>query len=118
METICPLSNSPCSGVLKFKLASNGSANVGSAVSLDWVMDGKGLSVDWISGLRDRLGSVSYSKVESAGDSGTPALLHLFRAAVFCAARGRKKCLRPTCSARNADLDCTSLTRRMLHRRW
>src|SRR4051794_24124494 len=38
METIWPRSSSPCSGVLKFRLASNASANVASAVSLDWVM--------------------------------------------------------------------------------
>src|SRR5947208_5710147 len=46
METICPLSNSPCSGVLKFRLASNASANVASAVSLLWVMDRKAFQWD------------------------------------------------------------------------
>src|SRR5712671_14491 len=46
METICPLSNSPCSGVLKFRLASNASANVASAASLLWVMDGKAFQWD------------------------------------------------------------------------
>src|SRR5947209_18845927 len=46
METICPLSNSPCSGVLKFRLAANASANVASAVSLLWVMDGKAFQWD------------------------------------------------------------------------
>src|ERR1700704_6137468 len=46
IETICPLSNSPCSGVLKFRLASNASANVASAVSLLWVMDRKAFQWD------------------------------------------------------------------------
>src|SRR5438477_450418 len=46
METICPLSNSPCSGVLKFRLASNASANVASAASLLWVMDRKAFQWD------------------------------------------------------------------------
>src|ERR1041385_317500 len=62
METTWPRSSSPCSGVLKFRLASNASANVASADSLAWVV---GLfdpfrEVDL--GPRDRLGSVSYSK--------------------------------------------------------
>src|SRR5947199_10404866 len=63
METICPLSNSPCSGVLKFRLASNASANVASAVSLDWVMGLLATFREVDPGPRDRLGSVSYSKV-------------------------------------------------------
>src|SRR5947208_219728 len=62
METICPLSNSPCSGVLKFRLASNASANVASADSLDWVMGLLDTFREVDLGPRDRLGSVSYSK--------------------------------------------------------
>src|SRR5438132_11395054 len=46
METIWPRSNSPCSGVLKFKLASNASAKLASAFSLDWVIGCRNLSDD------------------------------------------------------------------------
>src|SRR6266542_4896966 len=63
METIWPRSSSPCSGVLKFRLASNASANVASAVSLDWVMGLLATFREVDPGPRDRLGSVSYSKV-------------------------------------------------------
>src|SRR6185436_788332 len=62
METICPRSSSPCSGVLKFRLASNASANVASADSLDWVMGLLDTFREVDLGPRDRLGSVSYSK--------------------------------------------------------
>src|SRR5436189_2114099 len=63
METIWPRSSSPCSGVLKFRLASNASANVASAVSLAWVMGLFATFREVDPGPRDRLGSVSYSKV-------------------------------------------------------
>src|SRR3954468_22044319 len=63
METIWPWSSSPCSGVLKFRLASNASANVASADSLDWVMGLLDTFREVDLGPRDRLGSVSYSKV-------------------------------------------------------
>src|ERR1044071_4090094 len=62
METIWPRSSSPCSGVLKFRLASNASANVASADSLDWVMGLLDTFREVDLGPRDRLGSVSYSK--------------------------------------------------------
>src|SRR5437764_7428531 len=58
METICPLSNSPCSGVLKFRLASNASANVASAVSLLWVMDRK--AFQWDGSLDGEIGWAAY----------------------------------------------------------
>src|SRR5919205_1554243 len=63
METTWPRSSSPCSGVLKFRLASNASANVASADSLDWVMGLLDTFREVDLGPRDRLGSVSYSKV-------------------------------------------------------
>src|SRR5438128_6859716 len=63
METTWPRSSSPCSGVLKFRLASNASANVASAVSLAWVMGLLDTFREVDPGPRDRLGSVSYSKV-------------------------------------------------------
>src|SRR6266568_5311145 len=62
METTWPRSSSPCSGVLKFRLASNASANVASAVSLDWVMGLLDTFREVDPGPRDRLGSVCYSK--------------------------------------------------------
>src|SRR3954454_24929176 len=58
METICPWSNSPCSGVLKFRLASNASANVASAVSLLWVMDRK--AFQWDGSLDGEIGWAAY----------------------------------------------------------
>src|SRR3954449_12036845 len=65
METIWPLSSSPCSGVLKFRLASNASANVASAVSLAWVMGLFDTFRELDPGPRDRLDGVSYSKANT-----------------------------------------------------
>src|ERR1051326_6773254 len=62
METTWPRSSSPCSGVLKFRLASNASANVASAVSLDWVMGLLDTFREVDPGPRDRLDGGSYSK--------------------------------------------------------
>src|SRR5258706_422723 len=69
METICPLSSSPCSGVLKFRLASNASASMvfASAISFVWVMGVLRSFFLIASRSGDRLGCVSYSKEETRG---------------------------------------------------
>src|ERR1051326_1463889 len=84
METTWPRSSSPCSGVLKFRLASNASANVASAVSLDWVMGLLDTFREVDPGPRDRLGSVSYSKV-----SGPSSADHYVAKACFIPAENR-----------------------------
>src|SRR3954466_3839995 len=117
METICPLSNSPCSGVLKFRLASNASANVASAVSLLWVMDGK--AFQWDGSLDGEIGWAAYL-TRSFHTLATEQRRHRFVSSAHGFAgvlTPRKFFLRPTCRPQNADLHWGSLTRRMLHRR-
>src|SRR5438045_8163400 len=109
METIWPRSSSPCSGVLKFRLASNASANVASAVSLAWVMGLLDTFREVDPGPRDRLGSVSYSKRLTRATRDRGVRISTFRA--------RKKFSGGSCAARTANLDWGSLSRRMLHRR-
>src|SRR5260221_5609602 len=72
IETICPLSSSPCSGVLKFRLASNASASMvfASAISFVWVMGVLRSFFLIASRSGDRLGCGSYSKEDTRG---TPA---------------------------------------------
>src|SRR5438034_9388203 len=81
IETICPLSSSPCSGVLKFRLASNASASMvaASAISFVWVMGVKCSFFLIASRSGDRLGCVSYSKEEARETGATPVGGRLFR---------------------------------------
>src|SRR5438105_4826475 len=81
IETICPLSSSPCSGVLKFRLASNASASMvaASAISFVWVMGVKCPFFLIASRSGDRLGCVSYSKEEARETGATPVGAGLFR---------------------------------------
>src|ERR1019366_3708475 len=106
METICPLSNSPCSGVLKFKLASNASANVASALSLDWVMDGK--AFQWTGSQVYEIGWAAYltRKWNRWRDRNPDGPASLPPIGFGPRERAEKKSLLPTCRARNADLDC------------
>src|ERR1700682_617408 len=77
METICPVSSSPCSGVLKFRLASNASASIvfASASSFVWVM-GVDCSfvLDFVS-LGGEIGWAAY--VTRNGSGGESAQRHL-----------------------------------------
>src|SRR5207248_2835959 len=105
METICPLSNSPCSGVLKFRLASNASANVASAVSLLWVMDRKAFQWDgsqdgeigWTAHLTRNSDELA---TEQRGRSCVSSA-HVFSPS----ARAKKNFFATPCAPQNADLD-------------
>src|SRR3954462_12502523 len=104
METICPLSNSPCSGVLKFRLASNASANVASAVSLLWVMDRK--AFQWDGSLDGEIGWAAYLTRKSNAP-GTEQRRRSFvsSAHVFFAVEIVEKNIFATpCTSQNVDL--------------
>src|SRR5437016_1487305 len=104
METICPLSNSPCSGVLKFRLASNASANVASAVSLLWVMDRK--AFQWDGSQDGEIGWAAYLTRKSdelaTQERGRSCVssAHVFSSVRKCG----KIFSRPSCTPQNADL--------------
>src|SRR3954468_5220154 len=104
METICPLSNSPCSGDLKFRLASNASANVASAVSLLWVMDGK--AFQWDGSLDGEIGWAEYLTRKSKKLE--PEQRHrsfVSSAHVFSAGESVEKNIFATpCTSQNVDL--------------
>src|SRR5438874_8402074 len=105
METICPLSNSPCSGVLKFRLASNASANVASAVSLLWVMDRK--AFQWDGSQDGEIGWAAYLTRKS-DELGTEQRGQscVSSAHVFSPSACAKKYIFATpCVPQNADLD-------------